>query len=80
MAKKKKAELSGRDAKRALMTLALEQAGKGLCAGFKDVLKALESRGIDALPLRLYASADDVDAIDRRCRDVRTIRFPRGKS
>jgi hypothetical protein len=77
---KKKTVPKGREAKKALMAEALEQAGKGLCSSFGDVLKALESRGIDTFPLRLYATADDVDAIDRRCRDTRAVRFPRGKS
>jgi hypothetical protein len=76
----KKPALTGRAAKNALMKDALEQAGKGLCSGFSDVLRALETRGIDVTALRLYASANDVDAIDRRCRDVRAIRFPKGKS
>lgn len=62
------------------MKEALEQAGEGLCRGFSDVVSALERRGIDALPLKLYATAGDVDKIDRRCRDVRVIRFPKGRS
>ena len=75
MAKKK--ALTGRAAKNALMIEALAQAHKGLCSGFNDVVKALESRGLDATALRLYATAGDRDRVDIACSQTRAIMFPK---
>jgi hypothetical protein len=78
MAKGKKPQpLTGKDAKNALMPEALEQAKKGLCATFNDVLQALESRGLDPFPLRLHATAADRDRIERLCRQTRETMFPK---
>lgn len=77
---KKKVPLTGKAAKNELMPHALEQARKGLCSGFNDVVKALESRGVDAFALRLHATAADRDRIDIACRQTRAVMFPKGKS
>ena len=50
-----KPKLTGKAAKDVLLVHATEQARKGLCSGFNDVVKALEGRGFDALPLRLHS-------------------------
>lgn len=77
---KKKPPLTGKAAKNALMPHAIAQARKGLCTGFNDVVKALESRGIDAFALKLHATAADRDRIDVACRQTRAVMFPKGKS
>lgn len=73
----KKQTITGKAAKNALMPHAIAQARKGLCSGFNDVVKALESRGLDAFPLKLHATAADRDRIDVACRQARTVMFPK---
>lgn len=66
--------VGGRAAKEALMIYAREIASGGECAGWLQVLQAMERAGHDAPLLRIWATTKDKGEIDRLCQRARGAR------
>jgi hypothetical protein len=62
---------TGRAGKDMLMPKARAVATSGACFGWIQVLNALEGLGVDTALLRIWATVNDKDEIDRLCRRAR---------
>jgi hypothetical protein len=63
--------VGGRAGKDALMVQAREVAAAGACAGWLQVLNAMERDGHDTALLRIWANEKDKGEIDRLCARAR---------
>jgi hypothetical protein len=63
--------VGGREGKDALLVRAREIAASGSCAGWLQMLNAMERDGHDTALLRIWATEKDRHEIDRLCARVR---------